>query len=118
MKQAVVPLSDELRHVDNYVAILNVRFDDRIQLKIDVPEPLRNALVLKLSLQPLAENAWRHGLLESGLESGLILISAASDDEYLDLFVDNDGAAVPQDRRGRAAEKSRPPGCTQTFLAI
>jgi len=98
MKQAVVPLSDELRHVDNYVAILNVRFDDRIQLKIDVPEPLRNALVLKLSLQPLAENAWRHGLLESGLESGLILISAASDDEYLDLFVDNDGAAVPQDR--------------------
>src|SRR5699024_7391441 len=63
MKQNIVPLRRELGHMENYISILNIRFDDRIRLENRIPPPLYDAMVLKLSLQPLAENAWQHALV-------------------------------------------------------
>lgn len=58
----IVTIQDELEHVQDYVSIQQIRFDNRFQLNVDISEELRNYKVLKLILQPLVENALYHGL--------------------------------------------------------
>jgi two-component system sensor histidine kinase YesM len=57
-----VPLREELEHVDNYVTIQRARFGARFQFDCAVPAELLDAPVVKLSIQPLVENAITHGL--------------------------------------------------------
>ncbi|MBL7963893.1 MAG: histidine kinase [Flavobacteriales bacterium] len=57
----VVPLSRELEHTGYYLDIEGVRFRDRLRVHYEVPEELRHALVPNMVLQPLVENAIKHG---------------------------------------------------------
>jgi hypothetical protein len=57
-----VPLAEELEQLSTYFAIENVRFGDRLQLALNVGKEARNALIPSFLLQPLVENALRHGL--------------------------------------------------------
>ncbi len=56
-----VTLEEELRFLDLYVEIMRARFDDRLVVSLDVDPATRDALVPQLLLQPLVENAIRHG---------------------------------------------------------
>lgn len=67
-------LSKELELVDNYCQIQQIRFDNKFDIKIDVPADLKNAIVPKLILQPIVENAIIHGLDEA--DNGMIVINA------------------------------------------
>lgn len=58
----IVTVQDELSHVQDYVSIQQIRFDDRFQLELDIPSEYKDYKVLKLILQPLVENALYHGL--------------------------------------------------------
>ena len=66
MKNHRVPLAKEIEHVKAYVSIINMRFDDSITLECCVEAPLLQVSILKLTLQPLVENAIYHGLRENG----------------------------------------------------
>ena len=57
-----VPLAEELTYLDKYLAIEKVHFGDRLQIEMDVPLGVQDGLVPYLVLQPLVENAIRHGL--------------------------------------------------------
>ncbi|GGI46385.1 hypothetical protein GCM10008018_16830 [Paenibacillus marchantiophytorum] len=57
-----VRLRDEIGHIQNYIAIMNIRYDDKLELKLDIPEGYKEQEVLKMSLQPLVENAVKHGM--------------------------------------------------------
>jgi two-component system, LytTR family, sensor kinase len=57
-----VPLSRELEFLDSYLEIQRVRFGDRLEVDLDIQEETRAALVPNLILQPLVENAIRHGI--------------------------------------------------------
>jgi two-component system, LytTR family, sensor kinase len=56
-----VELSREVDHIDNYLGIESVRFRDRLSVTYDVPAELTQALVPSMVLQPLVENAIKHG---------------------------------------------------------
>ncbi|UYO02687.1 sensor histidine kinase [Paenibacillus sp. PSB04] len=60
--QHPVPLQEELNHIENYMNIQHHRFGSRFELHVSVPEHLLHASVLKLTIQPLIENAIIHGL--------------------------------------------------------
>lgn len=81
-------LSEELALQSEYLAIEKERFSDRISVTLDIPQELRTALVPSLILQPLVENAVKHGL---GRSSGdlKITISASQEEDRLQLSVDN-----------------------------
>ncbi len=97
MKQNIVPLSYELEHIKSYITILNIRFDNKIELVDKIDEELRLYPILKLSLQPLVENAWKHGLsLCEG--AGDILIRAEVFGKTLELYIDNTGPTVSEER--------------------
>ena len=85
-------LQEELAALDHYLAIQRVRFEDHLKVSVDVePETLR-AAVPGLIIQPLVENAIRHG---SAQHSSSIEVSAWRDNGSLHLRVMDDGPGLP-----------------------
>lgn len=90
-----VLLERELDNVRDYFMIIRIRFADRIGLKISVPERLLKEPVLKLILQPVVENAVKHGLRpKSG--NGNVWITASSGKDRIELTVMDDGVGMDQ----------------------
>ncbi|MBX2971592.1 MAG: histidine kinase, partial [Flavobacteriales bacterium] len=89
-RQQKVGLAQEVEHVGSYLGIEAVRFRDRLSVTYDVPEELGGAMVPSMILQPLAENAIKHGLDAMG-ERVRISVTAVRADDALVLTVMDDG---------------------------
>jgi len=85
-----VPLSRELQHVRLYLAVERVRFADRLQVDLRIPPDTLDAAVPHLCLQPIVENAIRHGVEAVG-SAGRIVIGARRIGAQLQLTVQDDG---------------------------
>lgn len=87
-----VTLSEEISHIKNYIALMTLRYDFEIILKVDIDDEFLDREILKLTIQPLVENAVKHGLSEKlRSENGTVHISVKSDEIYLYLSVKDDG---------------------------
>jgi hypothetical protein len=89
----VVPLEKEVAIAGRYLEIQRLRFSDRLAVKLDVPRETHRVRVPALILQPLVENAVRHGI-ERANESGSIVVRARRDGANLVLAVVNTGAEL------------------------
>jgi LytS/YehU family sensor histidine kinase len=89
-----VPLGEEIEFLQKYMDIQKVRFADRLELRMDVPEELFSAQVPSLILQPMVENAVKHGIARRA-QGGAIRISAFRSNGRLTLSVYNDGPKLP-----------------------
>src|SRR5438876_4777642 len=78
-KRQEVTLDEELRFIEKYLAIEQVRFSDRLQVRWSIDPDVRDALVPEFILQPLVENAIRHGVAKRS-EAGLIEITGRAYD--------------------------------------
>jgi two-component system, LytTR family, sensor kinase len=88
-----VPLAEELALVEAYLAIEEARFRDRLRPTVHASPAALECLVPPLILQPLVENAIRHGV--SAISSaGRVGVSAALDDGHLTLIVTDDGPGI------------------------
>jgi two-component system LytT family sensor kinase len=85
-----VRLGQEVEFLSRYLDIQRTRFQDRLQVVVDVPEHLLQVLVPNQVLQPIAENAIKHGLATRP-ECGRIEVSARRHGHWLDLAVRDDG---------------------------
>ena len=83
-----ITLGQELELVERYVAIEQVRFGPRLRLEVDAEERALGVLVPPLLLQPLLENAVRHGIA-SMVDGGRVLIRARVVGDTLDIAVEN-----------------------------
>ena len=93
--QQQVPLRRELELVRRYLDIQQARFGDRLQADIDVDETVMDALVPHFLLQPLVENAIRHGIGARG-DAGRVRIRAQADHDALRIDVEDDGAGLKE----------------------
>lgn len=75
-RRALVPLAEELRFVETYLEIEKARFGERLQVRLDIAPDTGTLLVPPMIIQPLAENAVRHGLApkEEGGELALRIV--------------------------------------------
>jgi two-component system LytT family sensor kinase len=90
-----VPLARELDLLDRYTAIQRTRFGDRLDVRVSIEDPAaRDALVPILILQPLVENAIRHGIAERA-RAGRIDVRARRHGGRLVLEVEDDGSGLP-----------------------
>jgi two-component system, LytTR family, sensor kinase len=98
---AEVPLSREVGLLERYLDIQRVRFGDRLDVDMHIDPDVADALVPHLVLQPLVENALRHGIGSSGA-GGRLSVAAAAAGESLQLSVQDDGRGLPagEDRIG------------------
>lgn len=93
-----VPLSEELQMMENYLAIEQVRFADRLRIEIKIEPSALNGLVPCFLLQPIVENAIRHGIANCESE-GLVEASARREGSMLLLRVCDSGSAVSAPRQ-------------------
>ena len=89
-----VPLGEEMEFTNRYLEIQKVRFAERLQLSVDVPKELCSARVPSFILQPMVENAIKHGIAKRK-QGGLIRITASHCNGRLTLNVCNDGPSLP-----------------------
>src|SRR5690606_13743522 len=98
--RTLVPLDDELDMVRAYLAIEQARFGERLHVHIDAPDEARMLAVPPLLLQPLVENAIRHGV-SAASTAGLVAVTAVRDNGRLTLTVEDDGPGVREDSGSR-----------------
>jgi len=91
MESQEVPLHRELAYLKVYLAIEQMRFPDRLQIHVDVDAATLNAAVPHMALQPLVENAVRHGIARRAA-GGTITIQAKRIGEHVHLAIKDDGA--------------------------
>jgi two-component system sensor histidine kinase LytS len=96
-EKETVPLSIELEHVRSYMAIEEARYGERIHVKYEVDDDVLGCPVPALVLQPLVENAVKHGLLPRE-EKGDVVISAHRRDGTVEIAVSDDGVGIPPER--------------------
>lgn len=96
-KNMYATLAEEMHHVKAYVKIINIRYEDSIQLVFEIPEELQKACVVKLLLQPLVENACVHGIFPKPEQRGNIWVKALREEDKLELRVEDDGVGVTEE---------------------
>lgn len=93
----LVPIRDEVEYIRNYLDILKVRYGDRILIHFDLDEESMDYSIMKLTLQPLIENAIYHGL-ENKRGIGNLTISIHKMDEYILIEIIDDGIGIESQR--------------------
>lgn len=96
-------LLDELRLVDNYIYILNVRFSGDIHFQKEIDESLVGICVPSMILQPIVENAVNYGVRDIEWE-GLITLRVRRENEYVCVSVHDNGAGMTQERIAQVME--------------
>jgi LytS/YehU family sensor histidine kinase len=92
---AAHPLATEFERIADYLALMGVRMGPRLRTRLDLPIALAALPVPPLLLQPLVENAIKHGL-EPHVQGGLITVSARAEGGQLVLMVRDTGAGLPE----------------------
>ena len=94
MQENFCLVKEEIEILNVYLDIEKVRFGDRIHFKIEVPEELKNKMVPRFLLQPLVENALKHGLKDVR-NNGEIKVKLVKNEQHLELFIYDNGIAFP-----------------------
>jgi signal transduction histidine kinase len=89
------PLADEFRHAEDYLALMRIRMGDRLHTDLQLPAALGEVPLPPLLLQPLVENAIRHGL-EPLRGPARLSVSAERDGDHLLLRVHDNGVGLSQ----------------------
>jgi two-component system sensor histidine kinase YesM len=96
-----ITVREELEHVESYLAIQKVRYRDILDYRIDVPEALRDAMVLKLTLQPLVENALYHGIKNKRSGGTIVVRGCLLEGGLLQIQVEDNGIGMSRERLAR-----------------
>ena len=88
-----ITIREELEHVENYLKIQQLRYGDIMEYSIDVPDEIKKNDIVKITLQPLVENALYHGLKKQR-EKGMIKISSVDDENNIFLIVEDNGVGM------------------------
>ena len=97
--RSYVTLGEEIDHVERYLRLEQARFRESLRVTIDVPESTRGTVVPAMSVQPLVENAVRHGV-ERRAGTGRVTISAQIAGGDVELRVTDDGVGIEPERLG------------------
>jgi len=91
----MISFSEELEHTKMYLSLEKLRFEDKLTIEYDIKESL--FMVPALSLQPMVENAVKHGIRKSESGRGTIKISTDSDDKSYIIIVEDNGSGFNTD---------------------
>lgn len=96
--QDIITIEHELKLVAYYVEVQNIRFEQRIELNLQVDEEFQQGLIPKLTLQPIIENAILHGILRTENREGSITVSCERQADRIVLSVTDDGVGMDENQ--------------------
>ncbi|MDF2987831.1 MAG: histidine kinase [Eubacterium sp.] len=88
--KSLITVEEEIRHMESYMEIQNMRFKQKLKYTINIPQTIRKYQIVKLVLQPLAENSIIHGFQPSNRE-WLLNISGRIENDNIVLSVEDNG---------------------------
>lgn len=92
---ANIPFSQEIENIKAYVSIEKMRFGDKLQVQYDISET--DFEIIPLGIQPLVENAVRHGIYERGETGGIVKIQSFRDKNHVIVTVEDNGVGFDMD---------------------
>lgn len=90
-----ITFAEEVKHIQNYVNIEKVRFGDRLSMEFDINDT--EFIVPPLSIQPLVENAIKHGVCKR-IEGGTVCLRSFQDEHNFIVEVVDNGVGIPQEK--------------------
>ncbi len=99
-EQLFVTLAEEVETIESYLAVEKMRFNERLQLEINIADEFANISVPSLILQPIVENAIRHGV-EGQRKPCLITITASNQKDRLLIQITNNGPPLDSNKEAR-----------------
>jgi two-component system sensor histidine kinase YesM len=94
----IIPLSQELSSIENYLIIQNMRYNDIVKCEINIDDIFKNILIPKLTLQPLIENSIYHGIRVKDGYKGKIFVNANEEGNKLRITVTDNGLGMEQEQ--------------------
>ncbi len=101
-RQDCIPFEQEIYHVKNYLAIEKTRFGDRLNIVYNIEDT--DFLLPVLTIQPLAENAVKHGLIKKAEGGTLTITSRMTEDGHL-VLIEDDGAGFDVNAENKENDK-------------
>lgn len=93
-----ITLRDEVRHTESYLTIQQIRYRDILNFEIDIDDSILDSMILKLTLQPLVENALYHGIKGSRGGGKISVVGRKLDGRTIQLEVTDNGAGFTKER--------------------
>ena len=93
-EQQEIPLRQELDFLNRYLEIEQTRFQDRLSVEMQIEPETLDAMAPALLLQPLVENAIKHGIAQSS-EPGVVRVSARRKQDFLEIEIRDSGPGFP-----------------------
>lgn len=111
----IITLEEEITHIKNYLVIQEMRYGDDFSYQIEIDEKILNWEIIKLTLQPLIENAIYHGVkLRRG--KGVIIVKGDQQGENIVLEVMDNGSGISKERLAEIwAELEKPSDSSSTI---
>ncbi len=98
--KSVIPISDEIINIRNYIQIQSMRYGDKIKYDIDISDEILDKYIVKLTLQPLIENSIYHGVKELD-KAGIIVIRGRMEEDKILISVTDNGVGMPKEKSDR-----------------
>ncbi|WP_196220334.1 sensor histidine kinase [Paenibacillus larvae] len=96
-KKTIVTMEDEIQHCKIYLDLFRIRYQNRLDYDIDIPDELLQYRLIKLLIQPVIENYVVHGFLPER-DDNLIRISAGLYDDAIQIEVRDNGSGIEPNR--------------------
>ena len=116
-KKDLIPLRDEMRVVNSYIGIQEIRHADQFKVEIDIPEAMLDYLVPNLVIQPIVENAMIHGL-EKKVGAGNMAIRGLQTGSDICIEISDDGPGMDQDKVDSLLSNENPEGDKESIGLI
>lgn len=93
----IATLGDEIKYTQRYLEIQKMRYPTRFDIRIDIDDNLLSVSVPKMILQPVVENAFKHGILPIK-KKGIISICAVRENDRIIITVKDNGAGMTEEK--------------------
>lgn len=117
-KSSLTTIENEIEHVSLYVKLQNMRYENKIDFLIDIPDELMSCEIPKLTFQPVVENAILHGILEKESGEGSIVITGWLEDNTIVILISDDGVGISEEVLPKILSGQKQKNAKGTNIAI
>lgn len=101
----IITIGEEIENVLSYLFIQHIRYSDVFDYEIRIDNDIRSNLILKLTIQPLVENAIYHGLKPKGSPGRILIEGCRESADRIIIKISDDGVGMPEDKVKEFMEK-------------
>lgn len=117
-QETTVSLADEVRCAESYFDIWYMRIGDKFEYEFDIDDSLMNCHVVKFILQPLIENAIKHGIEPMERKDGFITVIAQKHDNRIIINVADNGVGITKEKLKEIKENIKNQGCSNNHIGL